>query len=49
VYAGTDPVTGEPRRLKQTWPDEAAACAALGQLLGRAAGDRFPGREATLG
>jgi integrase len=24
VYAGTDPVTGKPRRLKQTCPDEAA-------------------------
>ena len=25
VYAGIDPVTGKPRRLKQTCPDEAAA------------------------
>ena len=25
VYAGTDPVTGKPRRLKQTCPDEASA------------------------
>jgi integrase len=28
VYAGTDPVTGKPRRLKQTCPDEASAAAA---------------------
>jgi integrase len=42
VYAGTDPVTGKPRRLKQTCPDEASAVAALGQLLGQADGDRFP-------
>jgi integrase len=49
VYAGTDPVTGKPRRLKQTCPDEAAAYVALGRLLGQAAGDRFPDREATLG
>ena len=25
VYAGTDPVTGKPRRLKQTCLDEASA------------------------
>lgn len=49
AYAGTDPVTGKPRRLKQTCPDEAAAAAALGKLLGQADGDRFPDREATLG
>jgi integrase len=48
VYAGTDPVTGKPRRLKQTCPDEATAAAALGQLLGQADGDRFPSRQATL-
>ena len=33
VYAGIDPVTGKPRRLTRTCPDEAAAAAALGQLL----------------
>jgi hypothetical protein len=49
VYAGTDPVTGKPRRLKQTCPDEAAAAAALGQMLSEADGDRFPNRQATLG
>ncbi len=31
VCPGTDPVTGSPRRLQQTWPDEVAA--ALGRLL----------------
>jgi len=49
VYAGTDPVTGKPRRLKQTCPDEAAAAAVLGQLLSQADGDHFPNRQATLG
>ena len=46
VYAGTDPVTGKPRRLKQTCPDEASAAAALGKLLAQADGDHFPNREA---
>jgi hypothetical protein len=49
VYAGTDPVTGKPRRLKQTCPDEGTAAATLGKLLAQADGDRFPNREATLG
>jgi hypothetical protein len=34
---------------QQTCPGEAAAAAALGQLLGQADGDRFPDRQATLG
>jgi hypothetical protein len=33
VYAGTDPVTGKARRLKETCADEASAAAALGRLL----------------
>ena len=49
VYAGIDPVTGKPRRLKQTCPDEAAAVAALGRLLSQADGGRFLDRGATLG
>jgi hypothetical protein len=49
VYAGADPVTGKPRRLKQTCRDEASAAAALGKLLAQADGDHFPNREATLG
>ena len=48
AYAGIDPVTGKPRRLKQTCPDEAAAAAALGQLLSPADGHRFPNPEAIL-
>jgi hypothetical protein len=42
VYAGTNPVTGRPRRLKETCPDEAAAAATLGRLLNEADGGRFP-------
>jgi integrase len=49
VYAGTDPVTGKTRLLRQTCPDEATATAALGRLLIQADGGRFPDREATLG
>jgi hypothetical protein len=48
VYAGTDPVTGRPRRLRETCPDEAAAAATLGRLLNEADGGRFPNRAATL-
>lgn len=49
VYAGTDPVTGKERLLRQTCPDEASAHAALGRLLAEADGGRFPDRQATLG
>ena len=42
VYAGTNPVTGKQRLLRQTCPDEASAHAALGQLLAEADGGRFP-------
>jgi hypothetical protein len=49
VYAGTDPVTGKERLLRQTCPDEAAAHVALGRLLAEADGGRFPNRDATLG
>jgi integrase len=38
VYAGIDPVTGKPRRLKQICPDEATAAAVLGRLLSQADG-----------
>jgi hypothetical protein len=30
VYAGTDPVTGKPRRIRETCPDDATAAATLG-------------------
>jgi integrase len=33
VYAGTDPVTGKERRLRETCPDETPAAIALGRLL----------------
>jgi LacI family xylobiose transport system transcriptional regulator len=36
VYAGTDPVTGKERLLRQTCPDEAAAHVALGRMLAEA-------------
>ena len=49
VYAGTDPVTGKERLLRQTCLDEAAAHVALGRLLTEADGGRFPDRDATLG
>src|ERR1017187_8258520 len=49
VYAGTDPVTGKERLLRQTCPDEAAAHAALGRMLVEADGGRFPDQQATLG
>ena len=49
VYAGTNPVTSRPRRLRETCPDEATAAATLGRLLNEADGGRFPDRAATLG
>ena len=42
VYAGTDPVTGKERLLRQTCPDEASAYVALGRMLAEADGGRFP-------
>jgi hypothetical protein len=38
VYAGTDPVTGKERRLRETCPDETSAAIALGRLLREAEG-----------
>ena len=49
VYAGTDPVTGKARLLRQTCPDEAAVHAALSWMLVEADGGRFPDQHATLG
>ena len=49
VYAGTDPVTGKARRLKETCPDEASAAAALGKLLAQAQSQQAPVRDATFG
>jgi integrase len=49
VYAGADPVTGKPRRIKETCPDDATAAATLGRLLAQVDHERFPDRDATLG
>ena len=49
VYAGTDPVTGKPRRIRETCPDDAAAATTLGRLLAEVDQERFPDRGATLG
>ena len=49
VYAGTNPVTGKQRRLRETCPDEAAATATLGKLLKQAQSHQAPNRDATFG
>jgi integrase len=49
VYAGTDPVTGRERRLRETCPDETSAAAALGRLLREAEGHVAPERDALFG
>jgi integrase len=49
VYAGTDPVTGKQRRLRETCPDEIAATAALGRMLRQAQSHQVPNRDATFG
>ena len=51
VYAGTDPVTGKPQRLKQTCPDEAPGLAWVlpalnrGTFVSKVPLGRFPGRD----
>jgi integrase len=49
VYAGTDPVTGKPRRLKCTVKTEAKAVQELARLLRAAEAGRAPDDSATLG
>lgn len=49
VYAGTDPVTGKERRLRETCPDETSAAIALGRLLKEAEGHVAPERDALFG
>ena len=49
VYAGTDPVTGKQRRLRETCPDEVTATAALGRMLKQAQSHQAPNRDATFG
>jgi hypothetical protein len=49
VYAGTDPVTGKERRLRETCPDETSATVAPGRLLKEAEGHVAPERDALFG
>ena len=49
VYAGTNPVAGKPRRIREACPDDATAAATLGRLIAEVDQERFPDREATLG
>jgi hypothetical protein len=49
VYAGTDPVTGKPRRIRETCPDGATTAATLGCLLARVRKRRNPRQEPRLG
>ena len=49
VYAGTDPVTGKPRRLKRTVRTEARAAQELAKLLKAVEAGRAPDDSATLG
>ena len=49
VYAGTDPVTGKERLLRETCPDEVTATAALARLLKEAQSHQAPSRDATFG
>ena len=49
VYAGTDPVTGKPRRLKRTVKTEARAVQELAKLLETVDAGRSPDDSATLG
>lgn len=48
VYAGKDPITGKPRYLKETRPDETEATKALGRLLEQAEAQLVPDQAATL-
>jgi len=48
VYAGTDPVTGKPRRLKRTVRTEARAAQELAKLLSAVEAGRAPDDSATL-
>ena len=47
VYAGTGPVTGKPRRIRETCPDNATAAATLGRLLAEV-DQALPRRRAAL-
>jgi integrase len=45
VYAGTDPITGKERYLRETCPDETSAAIKLGEFLKKAEGHRTPERD----
>jgi len=49
VYAGTDPVTGKPRRLKRTVKTQAKAAQELANMLRAAEAQSAPDDAATLG
>jgi hypothetical protein len=49
VYAGTDPVTGKARLLRETCRDKASAAETLGRLLKQAEGHQAPERGANFG
>src|SRR5579864_3491168 len=49
VYAGTDPVTGKPRRLKRTVKTQARAAQELANLLRAAEAENAADDAATLG
>jgi integrase len=49
VFAGRDPVTGKPRRLRRTVRTEAQAAEELAKLLRAAEAERIPDDSATVG
>jgi integrase len=49
VFAGRDPVTGKPRRLRRTVRTETQAASDLAKLLRAAEADRIPDDSATVG
>lgn len=48
VYAGTDPLTGKPRQLRETVPDRKTAEATLTRLQGQVDQDRHPKSNITV-
>ena len=49
AYAGTDPVTGKERLLREICPDYPSAIEALGRLLKQVEGHQAPERDAAFG
>ncbi|CAA9394943.1 MAG: hypothetical protein AVDCRST_MAG66-1274 [uncultured Pseudonocardia sp.] len=48
VYAGTDPLTGKPRRLRETWPTYAEAEKGMTRLQRQVDEDQHPKSNITL-